>query len=196
MSSDVASYVTLEGRRPARIAARRPPAASDEPPQAASEVTDETPDVPMPPSEAYLGRIVVQRPSLAAELLSSLGLNVAQLTHPALPRLIETASHSDSDLFPVHLLSPADQRLAGRLLVDEVPELDPDGGDPAALRRAMTDCVNGVREASVNRSIEVVRHELRRARDEGREADFDALAARLTELAAEKQVLRGSLSVH
>ena len=60
----------------------------------------------------------------------------------------------------------------------------------------MTDCVNGVREASVNRSIEVVRHELRRARDEGREADFDALAARLTELAAEKQVLRGSLSVH
>ena len=98
---------------------------------------------------------------------------------------------SDNGAFPMHRLTPADQGHAARLLVEEVPELS-DHSDPGALSRVLSDCVRRVNEESVRRSREVVLRELHRAKDEGREADVEGLAAQLTELSAQVDRLRGA----
>ena len=177
-------------RRPPRVVVATP-AATTPPPETAEPAAA---DVPMPRWEAYLGSIVVHRPALARQLTESMGLDIEQLTHPTVRQLIAVAQTADNGSFPMHRLGAADQRHAARLLMDDVPELD-DRSDPDALAQAIAGCVQRVREASVMRSIELVRHELHRAKEEGRFADVDRLAAQLTDLAREAPVMRGRLRV-
>jgi DNA primase len=173
-----------------------PPASV--PPGTESAATQEdaaspAPDVPMPQWEAYLARMVVHRPALARALTQTMGLDVAQLTHPTVRRLIEVALQTDNGVFPVHRLGPDDQRHAARLMVDDVPELD-ESSDPSSLTRVMADCVRLVHEESVRRSLATIQHELRRAKEEGRFDEVERLAAQLSALAAEAPHLRSTLS--
>jgi len=93
-----------------------------------------------------------------------------------------------SERFPVHLLGESEQRLAGRLLVRSLPELQ--DIDPVPLRRTVSSCVARVREAAKRAEWQAVQRELRRARDGGRSSEAEALAARLHGLATEVQRLR------
>ena len=145
---------------------------------------------PVDPWEAYLGTLVVQRPTLAAHLIEEHELRPEELRHPAIRRFLEVAlTLEPSAPFPLHLLSESEQRLAARLLVRSLPELQ-EIDDPEPLRRALADCVARVREAAKRAEILAVRRELRRAHDGGRSADAEVLATRLHELATEVQRLR------
>ena len=154
---------------------------------------DTEPDLPMPQWEAYLGSIVVHRPALARALRDEYHLEPGELTHPSVRHLLEVAADTGDTAFPLHRLTGSDQRHAARLLVHDVPELD-DDTDVAALNRALSDCVRLVHEDSARRAIAQIQHELRRAKDEGRDADVQRLAAQLRELAASAPHLRRTLT--
>ncbi len=190
LTSDVAR-VLREGRRALPRVVLPPPAAR---PDEAESAPDPGEGIPMPQWEVYLGSIVVHRPSLARVLTGALGLDVAELTHPTVQQLLRVALALDGgDMFPVHRLSPADQRRAAELMVRDIPELSLDA-DPALLERALRDCVRRVREESVLRSLATIKQELRRAKEDGREEEVQLLAARVTQLAAETHRLRGTLA--
>ena len=100
---------------------------------------------------------------------------------------------SEERAFPLHRLTPQDQPQAARLMVLDVPELDPDS-DPESLVRAMQDCVRDVHEATALRSAAAIQRELLQAKESGRDDEVRVLAARLAELAAEAPHLRHTLS--
>jgi hypothetical protein len=140
--------------------------------------------------EAYLGTLVVQRPTLAAQLIGEHKLRPEELRHPGIRRIVEVAfTLEPSAQFPIHQLSPSEQRLAARLLVRSLPELQ-ELDDPEPLRRALADCVVRVRDAEKQAEMHEIQRELRRARDAGQTAEEEALAARLHQLATERQRLR------
>jgi DNA primase len=142
--------------------------------------------------EAYLGTLVVQRPALAAQLAGEHGLRPEELRHPGIRRIIDEALRlepSASFASHLHLLPASEQRLAARLLVRSLPELQ-ELDDPEPLRRALADCVARVRDAEKQAEMQAVQRELRRARDAGQTAEEEALAARLHQLATERQRLR------
>jgi DNA primase len=182
--------VRRTGRSPVRVVAAAP--ATPQPPVSAHPEAL-TPDAELQPAdawEAYLGTLVVQRPTLARQLISEHGLQPEELRHPAIRRFVDVAlSLEESAAFPLHVLSPSEQRLAARLLVRSLPELQ-EFDDPEPLRRALADCVARVREAGKRAEMDALRRELRRARDGGQAAEADALAARLYTLATEVQRLR------
>ena len=89
----------------------------------------------------------------------------------------------------MHRLGVSEQRLAARLLVRSLPELqDPDNLQP--VRQALADSVVELRAAAKHTEWRAVQRELRLARDAGRTADVETLAARLNQLATERQRIR------
>jgi hypothetical protein len=148
-------------------------------------------ELPPPDSwEEYLGSLVVQRPSLAWQVMSEHGLRPDELRHPGIRHIVELAAGlAPSVGFPVHQLGASEQRLAARLLVRSLPELQ-ELDDPEPLRRALADCVARVRDAEMQAEMQTVQRELRRARDAGQAAEEEALAARLHQLATERQRIR------
>ena len=54
--------------------------------------------------------------------------------------------------------------------------------------------IRDVHEASVINSMVAIRHEMRRAKEEGRDEELHVLATRMSELAAEAPHLRRTLS--
>lgn len=145
--------------------------------------------------EAYLGRVCVQRPSLAALLTGALGLQPSELSHPAVQRIVEVAAQlPDGSAFPLEALSPVERAGAMRHLYRPVPELD-DPDDPERLERAMEDCVRGVRLAALDRRLAEKRREKRCAADDGRHGEVDRLALELAELSGERQRLRAAMGV-
>ncbi|HEV7678638.1 MAG TPA: DNA primase [Candidatus Dormibacteraeota bacterium] len=180
--------VRRTGRGPVRVTAPTAPAPA---PAAQVDAAREEPD-PAPPNawESYLGTLVVQRPMLATALTGELGLRPDELRHAGVRRIIEVAlSLEPSQGFPVHVLGSSEQRLAARLLVRSLPELQ-DVDDPEPLRRALSDCVAQVRAAEKRAEILTIQRELRRARDAGQSAEADQLATRLHQLATERQRIR------
>ncbi|HZS15742.1 MAG TPA: DNA primase [Candidatus Dormibacteraeota bacterium] len=169
--------------RPARVVASAPPAQP-----AVEEPVDEAP--PPNASELYIGRLALHRPALAAELLAHLGFQPAELIHPQIRRIVELAiSLEPGSTFPVHQLGVSEQRLAARLLVRSLPELqDPD--NPLPVRQAVADCVVELRAAAKHAEWQAVHRELQLARDAGRTAEVAALAVRLNQLATERQHIR------
>jgi len=130
---------------------------------------------------------VVQRPALAAQLVAEHGLRPEELRHPYVRRFVEVAlTLPPGAQFPLHQLGASEQRLAARLLVRSLPELQ-ELDDPEPLRRALADCVSRVREAGREAEILSIKRELRRARDAGQTAEEEALALRLYQLATERQ---------
>jgi len=182
--------VRRTGRSPVRVVAAAP-ATPSAPLSAHPESL--SPDEELQPAdawEAYLGTLVVQRPTLARELISEHGLRPEELRHPAIRHFVEVALGLEpSAAFPLHVLGASEQRLAARLLVRSLPELQ-DVDDPEPLRRALADCVARVREAGTRAEMDALRRELRRARDAGQTAEEEALASRLHQLATERQRLR------
>jgi DNA primase len=157
-----------------------------------TEAANESEPDPEPPNpwESYLGTLVVQRPNLAVALTGELGLRPDELRHAGVRRIIEVAlSLEPAQGFPVHVLGASEQRLAARLLVRSLPELQ-DVDDPEPLRRALSDCVAQVRAAEKRAEILTIQRELRRARDAGQAAEADQLATRLHQLATERQRIR------
>ena len=150
-------------------------------------------DEPMPPWEAQLARVVMIRPELAAALRSDSGLGPDEFTNPTARRIYDAAS-SDPAGFTLRKLSGGDQRRAAGLLVREVPEFA-DEAEPQAIKQLMADCVRLIHEESVRRALVSISTEMHRARDEGRTADADALAAKLSRLAADAPHLRRTLAV-
>jgi DNA primase len=157
------------------------------------EAVSQAEETSAPAWELHLGALVVNRPALARLLLDSMGLVLSELSTPSIRRLLEVAQSVENGTFPLHRLTPAEQRLAASLLVRDVPELAEEA-DNATLQRALSDCVQYVHEASVRRSLAAIRQELDRAKEEGREHDVEALAAKLLELAAETPRLRRTLT--
>lgn len=183
-----------DGRgRPSRVV-MQPPAAQQQPEsQAADELTPAADEPPAPTWEVHLGALVVNRPSLARTAVDTMGLDLSELTTSAVRRLVEVARDTANGSFPLHLLTAREQRLAASLLLRDVPELS-DDADDSTLQRALADCVRYVHESSVQRSLAAIQHELDRAKEEGRDDDVQALAARLSELAAETPRLRRTLT--
>ena len=177
-------------RRPARIVV----AAPAEP--AAGPVEEPEPveaDEPMPPWEAQLARVVLIRPELAAALRTDSGLGPDEFTNPTARRIYDAAS-TDPAGFTLRRLSGGDQRRAAGLLVREVPEFA-DEAEPEAIKQLIADCVRLIHEESVRRALVSISTEMHRARDEGRTEDADALAAKLSRLAADAPHLRRTLAV-
>jgi DNA primase len=176
--------------RPARVVASAP-AQPQAPVSAHPETLSADENVPpVDPWESYLGTLVLQRPTLAAQLIGEFGLKPDELRHPHIRQIVDMALGLEpSAAFPVHLLGPSEQRLAAGLLVRSLPELQ-ELDDPEPLRRALADCVARVRDAGNEAEIKAVQRELRRARDAGLTAEEEALATRLHQLATERQRLR------
>lgn len=173
--------------RPARVVATAPVEPAAPAPATAA------PDAELPPpvaAEAYIARLAVHRPTLAAQLLAEHGFDPAELTHPQVRTIVEVAIGLDAGAgFPLHRLGESEQRLAARLLVRSLPELqDPD--NPQPVRQAVADSVVELRAAAKHAEWRAVQHELRLARDAGRTAEVEALAARLNQLATERQHIR------
>jgi len=189
IAEDVAR-VRRTGRSPVRVVAAAP-ASAPAPVSAHPEALDPAEELqPADAWEVYLATLVLQRPSLAHQLTGEHGLDPEELRHPAIRHFIELAlTLEPSAPFPLHLLGVSEQRLAARLLVRSLPELQ-ELDDPEPLRRALADCVARVREARKRAEMDTLRRELRRARDGGQAAEADALAARLHGLATEVQRLR------
>jgi DNA primase len=179
------------GRGPARVVAAAPAAPPAGPVSAHPEVLGGDEIVqPVDAWEAYLGTLVVQRPNLAVALVAEHGLSPEELRHPGIRRIVEVAlTLENGATFPVHVLGASEQRLAARLLVRSLPELQ-ELDNPQPLRRALSDCVAQVRAAEKRAEMLAVQRELRRARDSGQAAEADALAARLHQLATERQRIR------
>lgn len=188
LAADLAQARQRSGRPP-RLVLPPPPAE----PTVDQRAPDQAAEAPMPQWEAYLGSIIVHRPELARTLTEELRLDVAALTHPTARRIVEVALTGDRTTFPLHRLGPPDQAQAARLMVLDVPELDPDS-DPQSLMRAMQDCVRDVHEAIALRSAAAIQRELIAAKEEGRDDEVRALAAKLAALAAEAPHLRHTLS--
>jgi DNA primase len=186
LGADLAKAVRDGARRPPRIVLPQTAAPPDDD-LAASE------DTPMPRWEEYLGSIVVQQPAMARVLTESLGLELAQVTNATVKRLIEVALAASNGAFPMHQLTLRDQRHAARLKFMDVPELA-DDSDPSALTRAMADCVELMHEESVRRSLSTIQREMRRAKEQGRNDEVEALAAQLHALASQAPHLRGTLT--
>jgi DNA primase len=177
--------VRRTGRAPARVLASAAPVAAQPETPAVEEAVQ-----PVDTWEAYLGTLVVQRPALSAALIGEHKLRPEELRHPGIRRIVEVAlTLEPSASFPLHQLSPSEQRLAARLLVRSLPELQ-ELDDPEPLRRALADCVVRVRDAEKQAEMHEIQRELRRARDAGQTAEEEALAARLHQLATERQRLR------
>ena len=190
LTTDLAHSMRDGFRRPSRIVV----AAPAEP--AADAVEEPEPieaDEPMPPWEAQLARVVLIRPELAAALRSDSGLGPDEFTNPTARRIYDAAS-TDPGGFTLRHLSGGDQRRAAGLLVREVPEFA-DEAEPEAIRQLMADCVRLIHEESVRRALVSISAEMHRARDEGRTEDADALAAKLSRLAADAPHLRRTLAV-
>jgi len=184
IAEDVARVRRTGQRGPVRVVAAAPAPVAPAPPQAAGE-----PEAPLASWEEHLGVFLLQRPNQAAAMLGEQGLRPEELVHPAIRRFYEVAVGLEaSERFPVHLLGESEQRLAGRLLVRSLPELQ--DIDPVPLRRTVSSCVARVREAAKRAEWQAVQRELRRARDGGRSSEAEALAARLHGLATEVQRLR------
>ncbi|HXA29253.1 MAG TPA: DNA primase [Candidatus Angelobacter sp.] len=179
------------GRPAARVVAAVPaPVVSQAPASAHPEVLAEEDIAPVDTWEAYLGTLVVQRPALAAALVGEHGLRPEELRHPSIRRIVEVALSLESGSpFPLRRLGASEQRLAARLLVRSLPELQ-ELDDPEPLRRTLADCVARVRDAEKQAEMQAVKRELRRARDAGLTAEEEALATRLHQLATERQQLR------
>ena len=189
LTQDLTRLQRAPGGRPARVVLPQPPAetASEEPAPAGERI-----DVTPPQWEAYLGGIIVHRPEMAHVLVDDIGLQLDELTHASVRRIIEAARGGDAS-FPLHRLPAGDQPLAAKLMVLDVPELD-SSSDTDALERAMRDCVRDVHEATAIRSAAAIQRELQQAKDAGRDDEVRVLAARLAELAAEAPRLRRTLS--
>ena len=166
--------VRRSGRAPQRLVVT----AAAAPPVVAEEVAP-GPVEPVDAWDDYIGRLAVQRPALAAEL-----------SNREIRQIVELALSPDAAAsFPMHRLGASEQRLAARLLVRSLPELqDPD--NPQPLRQALADSVIQLRAAAKHSEWRAVQRELRLARDAGRTADVEALATRLNQLATERQRIR------
>ncbi|MBV9100489.1 MAG: DNA primase [Candidatus Dormibacteraeota bacterium] len=192
LASDLGRALRDGTRQRARVVLAPPqnvPEKSDE-----AEV-DDADGAALPEWEAYLGSIVVHRPALAHTLTDTMGLDVDELTHPTVRRIVRVALDVDDEVnaFPLHRLTTADQRRAAMLLVRDMPVLA-DDVEPPLLARAMADCVRDVHEATVVRSMAEIRNELHRAKEDGRDDEVQLLATRLSELATQAPRLRGTLS--
>jgi DNA primase len=190
LSTDLAHSMRDGARRPARIVVAAPaePAAG-----AIEEPEPVEADEPMPPWEAQLARVVLIRPELAAALRSDSGLGPDEFTNPTARRIYDAAS-TDPAGFTLRRLTGGDQRRAAGLLVREVPEFA-DAAEPEAIRQLMADCVRLIHEESVRRALVSISTEMHRARNEGRTEDADALAAKLSRLAADAPHLRRTVAV-
>jgi len=186
IAEDVAR-VRRTGRSAVRVVAAAPVQPAVAP--ASGETTPAEEPVHLDSWEEHLGTFLLQRPNQAAALIGEHGLRPDELRHPAVRRFYEVAGGLQaSERFPVHLLGESEQRLAGRLLVRSLPELQ--DIDPVPLRRTVASCVARVRESAKRAEWQAVQRELRSARDGGRTAEAEALAARLHGLATEVQRLR------
>ena len=190
LSTDLANSMRDGARRPARIRVAAPAETAAD---AADESEPLDADEPMPTWEAQLSRVVMIRPELAAALRSDSGLGPDEFTNPTARRIYDAAS-SDPAGFTLRRLSGGDQRRAAGLLVREVPEFA-DEAEPQAIKQLMADCVRLIHEESVRRALVSISTEMHRARDEGRTEDADALAAKLSRLAADAPHLRRTLAV-
>ncbi len=190
LSTDLAHSMRDGTRRPGRIVVAAP---ADTTPDTAEESEAVEADEPMPPWEAQLARVVLIRPEMAAALRSESGLGPDEFTNPTARRIYDAAS-SDPGGFTLRRLSGGDQRRAAGLLVREVPEFA-DEAEPQAIKQLMADCVRLIHEESVRRALVSISTEMHRARDEGRTEDADALAAKLSRLAADAPHLRRTLAV-
>lgn len=144
----------------------------------------------VPAWEAYLGSVAAQRPDLLASLLDGSELSLDELRSPTVRRLLEHAlMGAVAGTFDLHDLDPEERRLVALLSTREVPELAEDA-DPELLARAVSDNAWRVRKAAIRAQLDVIRHELRVARDGGRVAEVDELAVRLAHLSAEFHAAR------
>jgi hypothetical protein len=190
LSTDLAHSMRDGTRRPGRIVVAAP---AETTPDTAEESEPVEADEPMPPWEAQLARVVLIRPEMAAALRAESGLGPDEFTNPTARRIYDAAS-SDPGGFTLRRLSGGDQRRAAGLLVREVPEFA-DEAEPQAIKQLMADCVRLIHEESVRRALVSISTEMHRARDEGRTEDADALAAKLSRLAADAPHLRRTLAV-
>jgi DNA primase len=193
-----ARSLTTDLARSLRDGVRRPPrivvAAPAEPASGAVEEPEPVEaDEPMPKWEEQLARVVLIRPELAAALRADSGLGPDEFTNLTARRIYDAAS-TDPSGFTLRRLSGGDQRRAAGLLVREVPEFA-DEADPQAIKQLMSDCLRLIHEESVRRALVSISTEMHRARDEGRTEDADALAAKLSRLAADAPHLRRSVAV-
>lgn len=190
--SDLGRALRDDKHRPVREVMQPPPAKAAMAPSIDDMVP--LPEGPPPPAwEVRLGALVVNRPTLARVLLERLQLDLTEISAEPVRRLIEVARDVTNGTFPLHALTPAEQRFAASLLLRDTPELA-DNADDDTLERTLSDCVRYVHEASAQRSLVLIQHELDRAKDEGREDDVQTLAARLLELATETPRLRRTLT--
>jgi DNA primase len=190
LSTDLAHSMRDGIRKPARIVVAAP---AEPAPGALEEPEPIEADEPMPPWEAQLARVVLIRPELAAALRTETGLGPDEFTNPTARRIYDAASTDPSE-FTLRRLSGGDQRRAAGLLVREVPEFA-DAAEPQAIKQLMADCVRLIHEESVRRALVSISAEMHRARDEGRTEDADALAAKLSRLAADAPHLRRTVAV-
>ena len=190
LSTDLAHSMRDGTRKPARIVVAAP---AEPAPGALEEPEPIEADEPMPPWEAQLARVVLIRPELAAALRTETGLGPDEFTNPTARRIYDAASTDPTD-FTLRRLTGGDQRRAAGLLVREVPEFA-DAAEPQAIKQLMADCVRLIHEESVRRALVSISAEMHRARDEGRTEDADALAAKLSRLAADAPHLRRTVAV-
>jgi DNA primase len=190
LSTDLAHSMRDGTRRPARVVAAVP---VESPADGADEPEPIEADEPMPPWEAQLALVALIRPDLAATLRSDSGLRPEEFTNPTARRIYDATS-TDPSGFTLRHLSGGDQRRAAGLLVREVPEFA-DEAEPEAIKQLIADCVRLIHEEAVRRALVSISAEMHRARDEGRAEDADALAAKLSRLAADAPHLRRTLAV-
>ena len=193
LAADLGRALREGSRRPTREVFT-PPITPEQADDAAAP--DDAEGMPMPEWESYIGTLVLHRAPLARTLTGTMQLDLAELTHPTIRRVVQLAADVgdvEGVAFPLHRLSEADQRRAALLMVRDVPVLAANV-DPAMLARAMADCVRDVHEATVVRSMAAIQRELRRAKEDGRDDEVQLLATRLRDLATQAPRLRGTLS--
>lgn len=145
----------------------------------------------LPPSwEAYLGRLCVQHPHLARELLRPWGLRAEEMVHPVVARVVElTEGLAEGAPFPLQTLPAAYRSSIARHLFRPVPELD-DPDDHSRLPQAVADCIRRTRLAALDRRIATVRSQVRSAADSGDDAEVRRWGEELAGLSAERQRMR------
>jgi DNA primase len=184
--SAIADDVRRQRRSARDGAAARPTVLASVPVrQDAAGRDDESDADDMPAWESYLAGVVVQRPAVAPRLTAAHGLDLSMVRSAAARRFIEQAlALGPDESFPMHMLGDGDKRLAARLLLRMIPELA-DASPAASLDRALSQNVARVVRATRQEEVTGLDAELRRARDEGRDADVEALLRRKHELATE-----------
>ena len=159
-------------------------------PAADTGLDEAVPGNPPSPWEQYIGRLVVQRPALAAHFAADHGLSPAEIIDPVVQRCLRLALETGAgEDFPLHALSRHEHAAAMRHLYRPVPELD-DPDDVERLARAMSDCVVRLRDAARLVEIDAVRRDLRRAADDGRVDEVERLTVQLHRLSSERHRLR------